>query len=108
MVPVDQKENENAKEEKNQMVDQEEPQEVIIADTPNVITLAVRSENAVWGEMEVVETDKKKPMELEALMDEFKEMKQKIEKLERGWYGREALELAKQMQGSEKRRDYQQ
>uniref|UniRef100_A0A915IHH9 Uncharacterized protein n=1 Tax=Romanomermis culicivorax TaxID=13658 RepID=A0A915IHH9_ROMCU len=62
-----------------QPMDQEKPEEVIIADPPKVSTPPVRAE-------------------MELLLDQIKEMKQKIKRLEREGYREEAVELAKQIE----------
>uniref|UniRef100_A0A915J0Z6 Uncharacterized protein n=1 Tax=Romanomermis culicivorax TaxID=13658 RepID=A0A915J0Z6_ROMCU len=86
---------------KSQSMDQEKP-EVTIADPPNVTTSAVRGEDIAQGKklMEIVKLEGKEPSEMEQLVDQMKEMKQKIEMLKRERYGREAMELAKKIEAN--------
>uniref|UniRef100_A0A915IC92 Uncharacterized protein n=1 Tax=Romanomermis culicivorax TaxID=13658 RepID=A0A915IC92_ROMCU len=48
--------------------------------------------------MEVVESESKKQDDVEVLVEQIKEMKQKIEMLEKERYRREAVELVKKME----------
>uniref|UniRef100_A0A915L5F9 Uncharacterized protein n=1 Tax=Romanomermis culicivorax TaxID=13658 RepID=A0A915L5F9_ROMCU len=81
-------------------MDQEKPEEVVIAHPPIVSTPAVGSEDIIQGEkwMEMEESKSKKQDDVEVLVEQIKEMKQKIEMLEKELYGREAVELAKKME----------
>uniref|UniRef100_A0A915KAU8 Uncharacterized protein n=1 Tax=Romanomermis culicivorax TaxID=13658 RepID=A0A915KAU8_ROMCU len=84
---------------------QENPEEVLIANPPMGSTSAVRSEDVIQGEklMEAIDPETKKQEDMEILLDQIKEMKQKIKMLEKERYGKEAIELAKQIEtGNEK------
>uniref|UniRef100_A0A915HWI9 Uncharacterized protein n=1 Tax=Romanomermis culicivorax TaxID=13658 RepID=A0A915HWI9_ROMCU len=80
-----------------QPMDQEKPEEVVMADSPIVSTPPVGSEDVTKGEklMEVVESETEKQDDVKVLVKQIKEIKQKIEMLEREQYGKEAVELAK-------------
>uniref|UniRef100_A0A915KSQ8 Uncharacterized protein n=1 Tax=Romanomermis culicivorax TaxID=13658 RepID=A0A915KSQ8_ROMCU len=81
-------------------MDQDKPEVVVIANPPIASTPAIRSEDMIQEEkvMEIVETETKKQGDVETLGEQIKEMKQKIKMLEKERYGREAVELAKQLE----------
>uniref|UniRef100_A0A915K237 Uncharacterized protein n=1 Tax=Romanomermis culicivorax TaxID=13658 RepID=A0A915K237_ROMCU len=85
---------------RNQPIDQEQPQEIIIANPPIAITPAIGSEDVICVEklIEVIETVEKRSTALDILMDAIKIMKEKIETLEKDHYGKEAVELVKKIQ----------
>uniref|UniRef100_A0A915IBF7 Uncharacterized protein n=1 Tax=Romanomermis culicivorax TaxID=13658 RepID=A0A915IBF7_ROMCU len=79
---------------------QEKPEVVIIADPPIADTPTTGSKGAIEEEklMEIVETESDKQPELEKLTEQIKEMKEKIEILEKEKYGKAAIKLAKQLE----------
>uniref|UniRef100_A0A915JMN0 Uncharacterized protein n=1 Tax=Romanomermis culicivorax TaxID=13658 RepID=A0A915JMN0_ROMCU len=84
----------------SQPMDQEKPEVVVISNPPIVSTPPVGSEDIMQEEklMEVVELETKKQHDVEVLLEQIKEMKRKIEMQEKERYGKEAVELAKQLQ----------
>uniref|UniRef100_A0A915IC13 Uncharacterized protein n=1 Tax=Romanomermis culicivorax TaxID=13658 RepID=A0A915IC13_ROMCU len=84
----------------HQQMDQEKPEIVIIADPPIANTPATGSKGATEEEglMEIVETGSEKQPEVEKLTEQIKEMKEKIELLEKEKYRKAAIELAKQLE----------
>uniref|UniRef100_A0A915HM00 Uncharacterized protein n=1 Tax=Romanomermis culicivorax TaxID=13658 RepID=A0A915HM00_ROMCU len=81
-------------------MEQEKPEVVIMADPPIPVTPATGSKGAAEEEklMEIVESESEKQPELEKLTEQIKEMKEKIEILEKEKYGKAAIELAKQLE----------
>uniref|UniRef100_A0A915IUF1 Uncharacterized protein n=1 Tax=Romanomermis culicivorax TaxID=13658 RepID=A0A915IUF1_ROMCU len=73
---------------------------VIITDPPIATTPASGSKGAIEEErlMEIVETEMEKQPKVEKLTEQIKEMKEKIEMLEKEKYGKVAIELAKQLE----------
>uniref|UniRef100_A0A915I723 Uncharacterized protein n=1 Tax=Romanomermis culicivorax TaxID=13658 RepID=A0A915I723_ROMCU len=85
-----------------QAMDIENPEVVIIADPPIATTPAIGSKGAIGEEriMEIVETKTEKQPEIEKLTEQIKEMKEKIEMLEKEKYGKAAIKLAKQLENA--------
>uniref|UniRef100_A0A915JXZ0 Uncharacterized protein n=1 Tax=Romanomermis culicivorax TaxID=13658 RepID=A0A915JXZ0_ROMCU len=85
-----------------QGMDNKNPKVVIIADPPITTTPAIGSEGVTQeeGVMEVVEAKTEKQPEVEKLTEQIKEMKEKIERLEKEKYGKAAIELAKQLKNA--------
>uniref|UniRef100_A0A915L4R6 Uncharacterized protein n=1 Tax=Romanomermis culicivorax TaxID=13658 RepID=A0A915L4R6_ROMCU len=81
-------------------MEQKKPELVIITDPPIADTPATGSKGATEEEklMEIVETESEKQPELEKLTEQIKEMKEKIEILEKEKYGKAAIKLAKQLE----------
>uniref|UniRef100_A0A915L8K2 Uncharacterized protein n=1 Tax=Romanomermis culicivorax TaxID=13658 RepID=A0A915L8K2_ROMCU len=81
-------------------MDQDKAEVVVIANSPIVSTPAVRSEGTAQEEklMEILESEMKKQDDVEVLVEQIKEMKHKIETLEKERYQKEAVELAKQLE----------
>uniref|UniRef100_A0A915HU13 Uncharacterized protein n=1 Tax=Romanomermis culicivorax TaxID=13658 RepID=A0A915HU13_ROMCU len=86
--------------EKRQAMDNDKPELIIIADPPIATTPASGSKDAIEEErlMEIVEPEIKKQHKVEKLTEQMKEMKEKIETLEKEKYGKVAIELAKQLE----------
>uniref|UniRef100_A0A915IZI7 Uncharacterized protein n=1 Tax=Romanomermis culicivorax TaxID=13658 RepID=A0A915IZI7_ROMCU len=83
-------------------MDHDEPEVVVIADPPIATTPATGSEGIIQEErvMEIVETKMEEQPEVEKLMEQIKEMKEKIGMLEKEKYGKAAIKLAKQLENA--------
>uniref|UniRef100_A0A915L0C9 Uncharacterized protein n=1 Tax=Romanomermis culicivorax TaxID=13658 RepID=A0A915L0C9_ROMCU len=86
----------------SQTMDHDKPEVVIIADPPITTMPPTGSEGIIQEEglMEIVETEMEKQPEVEKLTEQIKEMKEKIEMLEKEKYGKAAIKLAKQLENA--------
>uniref|UniRef100_A0A915INZ2 Uncharacterized protein n=1 Tax=Romanomermis culicivorax TaxID=13658 RepID=A0A915INZ2_ROMCU len=87
-----------------QRMDQDKPEVVVITHPPIPSTPTTRRDGMIQEEkvMEIVETKTKKQAEVEILAEQIKEMKEKIETLEKEKHGKVAIELARQLESANK------